>query len=103
MDKADIITSEPINTQMHCITLIFSKDRALQLDATLRSFLSHCKDAEKSEIRVLFITSTTIHEKQYEQLKNNFAQSEFLQFIHEQNFYSDAIAESSNRRHCLFH
>lgn len=103
MDKAGTMTFIPTNTQMHCITLLFSKERALQLEATLHSFFLHCKDADQAQIRVLFTTSTTIHEKQYEQLKNNFAQSEFLQFIHEQNFYSDAIAESSNRRHCLFH
>jgi len=40
-----------------CIVLIFSKDRALQLDAALRSFLLHCKDPELSEIRILYTTT----------------------------------------------
>ncbi|MBM4137625.1 MAG: hypothetical protein FJ241_12465 [Nitrospira sp.] len=96
------MTFIPTNTQMHCITLLFSKERALQLEATLHSFFLHCKDADQAQIRVLFTTSTTIHENQYKQLKNNFAQSEFLQFIREQNFYSDTIALLAPSDYVLF-
>jgi glycosyltransferase involved in cell wall biosynthesis len=77
---------------MHCITLIFSKDRALQLDATLRSFLFHCNDANSSQIRVLYITTSTIHEKQYEQLKSDYQHYKYIQFITEQDFRNDVIA-----------
>src|SRR4030042_1966805 len=55
----------------NCVSLIFSKDRALQLDATLRSFLLYCKDPELSEIRVLYTTTTSLHEEQYRQLQKH--------------------------------
>ncbi len=77
---------------MSCIVLIFSKDRALQLDATIRSFLLHCKDADEFETRVLFKTSSDLHAIQYEALKNDYQKYPFIQFIKEENFRLDVIA-----------
>ena len=77
---------------MNCIVLIFSKDRALQLDATLRSFLFHCNDVSSLQIRVLYTASNAVFEDQYEQLRNEYNHYKFIQFIREQIFSSDVIA-----------
>lgn len=77
---------------MECIVLIFSKDRALQLDATLRSYILHCKDLNKSLIRILFTTSSDLYKKQYEILRNDYQKYPFIQFIEEENFRADVIA-----------
>jgi hypothetical protein len=45
--------------------LVFSKDRALQMDATLLSFFSRCNGAASVDIVVLFKTSSPFHETQY--------------------------------------
>jgi len=76
----------------NCISLIFSKDRALQLDATLSSFLLHCKDKDKVSVRILFTSSSDMHKIQYETLKNDYQDYSFIQFIKEENFRSDVIA-----------
>jgi len=76
----------------NCVSLIFSKNRALQLDGTIRSFLLHCKDPELSEIRVLYTTTTPLHAKQYRQLKKEYRQYTFLKLTSEKNFRSDVIA-----------
>jgi len=58
--------------------LIFSKDRPLQLDAALQSFLLHCADPETIELHVLYLASDDIFASQYKQLKAEFPQVEFI-------------------------
>jgi hypothetical protein len=37
--------------------IVFSRDRAMQLDATLRSFHLHCRDAEASTLHIIYKTT----------------------------------------------
>jgi glycosyltransferase involved in cell wall biosynthesis len=87
---------------MNCLTLIFSKDRALQLDATLRSLLLHCRDAESMHIRVLYTTTPSPHTEQYIQLEKEYHKYSFIQFIREQDFRSDVLALLAPFEHVLF-
>jgi hypothetical protein len=52
--------------------LVFSKDRALQLDATLTSFFRHASDAADVEMVVLYRSSSPRHEAQYIQLAGQY-------------------------------
>ncbi|MFZ5906223.1 MAG: glycosyltransferase [Nitrospirota bacterium] len=77
---------------MNCLVLIFSKDRALQLDATLRSYLLHCRDAKSFQLQVLYTTSSPVHEEQYETLKREYHAHDFIRFHRERDFRSDLFA-----------
>ncbi len=71
---------------MNIQTLIFSRDRAMQLDAALRSFFLHCQDAELADLNVLYRASTPQSASQYEILKTEYAQ---VHFIEEKDFRKD--------------
>ncbi len=51
------------------IGIVFSKDRAMQLDATLRSFFLHCADPARVVLKVIFTGSSELFLRQYDQLK----------------------------------
>ena len=38
----------------HTVGLIFSKDRAMQLDATIRSLYLHCKGVQNIDLKILY-------------------------------------------------
>jgi hypothetical protein len=71
---------------MNIKALIFSKDRAMQLDGTLHSFYLHCKDPELTSLNVLYWTSTPEIEHQYQIVKTEYSQ---VNFIKEGNFRED--------------
>lgn len=55
--------------------LVFSKNRAMQLDALLRSYLLHCQDSHRSKIIVLYDTTSSHYHKQYDRLKEIYQES----------------------------
>ncbi len=59
--------------------LIFSRDRAMQLDATLRSLFLHCQDCEKARIFVYYRATSSLHARQYESLKEAYPGVVFLE------------------------
>lgn len=71
--------------------IIFSKDRAMQLDAVLRSFYLHCRDAENISLSVLYRASTPRHQGQYTLLKEEYA-SRRVSFIQEDDFREDILS-----------
>ncbi len=62
----------------------------------------HCQEASSFKICILYTTTTPLHAEQYRQLEKEYQQYPFLQFIHEQNFYSDTIALLAPFDHVLF-
>ncbi len=60
------------------IGIVFSKDRALQLDATLRSFFRHCRDPEQVSLTVIYAGSSRLSLDQYRQLQHDFPTTEFI-------------------------
>ncbi len=70
--------------------IVFSRDRAMQLDATLQSYFSHCQDTDNTRIWVLYKTTDMRHEKQYQMLIQKYAGEVF--FKKEQNFRKDLLS-----------
>lgn len=64
------------------VTTIFSKDRALQLDATLASLALQCRDLALSDITVLYRVSDALHRRQYNQLAAMYPYVSFVEEIH---------------------
>lgn len=52
--------------------VIFSRDRAMQLEGVLRSLFSHCLDVDQMDVSVLYRTTDTRHDKQYQRLIAEF-------------------------------
>jgi len=68
--------------------VIFSKDRAMQLDATISSLKLHCFDINTSQITVIYKFSNSTSEYQYRKLANHFPE---IKFILETNFHSHVL------------
>ncbi len=63
------------------VGLIFSKDRAMQLDAVLQSLYMHCPDIDDIDLKVIYTVSNEFHENQYAQLISHYRQVEFIREI----------------------
>jgi glycosyltransferase involved in cell wall biosynthesis len=81
------------------ISIIFSKDRALQLQATIESFLLHCRDTKSTELKVLYKASDPCHQAQYEVLKRRYSE---VHFIQETNFRQQVLSTIENSDYVLF-
>ncbi len=79
--------------------LIFSKDRAMQLDCTLRTLHRHCKDIDQVPIRVIYTTSSDLHERGYGKLKEEFPS---VDFVREKTFRDDLLSFVSSLEYVLF-
>jgi glycosyltransferase involved in cell wall biosynthesis len=88
-----------LQSEKRIIALIFSKDRAMQLKATIDSFLLHCQDADKADITVLYKTSNDHHRHQYHQLKNKFPA---VSFTEETDFRQQVLSVLGKYEYVLF-
>jgi GT2 family glycosyltransferase/cytochrome c-type biogenesis protein CcmH/NrfG len=79
--------------------VVFSKDRAMQLDCTLRSFIQHCKDIDTIAVKVLYTTSNASHENQYRKIIANHPSFEFIREI---DFKRDLISLLASHEYILF-
>jgi hypothetical protein len=71
--------------------IIFSKDRAMQLDATISSFINHCRDANDICLVVIYKTSTTTHAQQYLALSKFYSGISNVKFIPQNSFREDVL------------
>ena len=71
-------------------TILFSRDRAMQLDAALRSFFLHCGDINFSPIHIIFTTTSQQHREQYISLQKEF-QDKNIRWIDEKDFFHDLL------------
>lgn len=80
-------------------TLIFSKDRPLQLASLLRSMEYYCKGI--AEVYVLYSVSNRLYAEGYEELSTQFPG---VKFRREQKFHEDTIAigMKMSHRHIFF-
>jgi hypothetical protein len=69
--------------------VIFSRDRAMQLDAVLRSLFLHCRDVDKVDIWILYTTTNERHAKQYHELSEEY--SGRVSFMPQKNFRQDML------------
>ncbi len=95
----DARVTPSVHSSKEIVGLIFSKDRAMQLDCTLRSLFLHCTDADQIALRVLYTTSSQLHEGQYEKLKREYPQ---VEFIREASFKNDLLSALSPFKYVLF-
>lgn len=79
--------------------VVFSKDRAMQLDATLRSFHRRCKDAHVVSITVLYAVSGDSHARQYAELSKEYPE---IRFLHESDFKQDLLSLVGSSPFLLF-
>lgn len=92
-------TSKSIDQIKGTVGLIFSKDRAMQLAATIESFLLHCNDPDIIKLHVLYKTSDKLHHRQYEKLKDEFPD---VSFIEEINFKQQTLDILNKSEHIFF-
>jgi len=81
------------------VGLVFSKDRAMQLDATVRSLSMHCQDMNNIDVKVIYATSNSDNEQQYQELINTYPQ---IEFVKEVNFESQVLASLGSYEYVLF-
>lgn len=62
--------------------LLFSRDRAMQLDALLRSFFLRCQDCQQGQVYALYRASTAQHARQYHILKEAYPEVNFIEQTH---------------------
>jgi glycosyltransferase involved in cell wall biosynthesis len=79
--------------------VIFSKDRPLQLDATIRSLRRNCSDLGSADLRVLYAASTPALASLYEVLAFEHPD---VQFRREADFRRDLIDMVKGPRHIMF-
>lgn len=70
------------------VGILFSKDRALQLDAVLRSFSLHCLDADLVDLKVLYTASSKMLWSQYQRLARDYPG---VTFIAQNDFRRDVL------------
>jgi GT2 family glycosyltransferase len=81
------------------VAIVFSKDRALQLDGTLRSFQRHLEDLDGSGITVLHTSSSPVHRAAYRVLEQEHPG---VRFVAETAFRADLLRLLQAAEHVLF-
>jgi hypothetical protein len=71
--------------------LIFSRDRAMQLDGALRSFFRHCQDPQNVQLVVLYKASGEVPNRQYQQLARQYHESAGVKFVQQGDFRQDVL------------
>jgi glycosyltransferase involved in cell wall biosynthesis len=81
------------------VLLAFSKDRAMQLEAALRSFYSCCSDSGSVDVKVIYAVSDKINQRHYAQLRGEYIG---VSFIEEGDFKSDVLDAVDGYEYVLF-
>jgi hypothetical protein len=74
---------------MNAKVIIFSRDRAMQLEAVLHSFYLHCSDADSADIHVLYLATDDRHKLQYRSLAATYPR---VFFTPQKKFRKDLLA-----------
>ena len=71
--------------------IVFSRDRAMQLDALLRSLAAHCAEAGGLRVDVLFTASSAGFARQYEEVERSWGGPLDLRLVQERDFRADLL------------
>ncbi|MCL5990545.1 MAG: glycosyltransferase, partial [Bacteroidetes bacterium] len=74
------------------IIQIFSKDRPLQLEATLHSLIIHCTDLFDHDIFIIYKTSSNDYKNNYDILLKEYESYKNINFILENDFKNNVIS-----------
>lgn len=70
-------------------TIVFSRDRVMQLESVLHSFFLHCQDAaETAQVHVIYKSTSVRHTAQYQQLARDYP---MVNFLCQSNFRADVL------------
>jgi len=83
---------------MSLLTLIFSKDRPLQLEATLSSFALHAEEAATTPITVLFRATDPDFQRGYQLLAGELSSRLTITWIEESSFRNDLLQQLQDPR-----
>ena len=83
----------------HLTCVVFSKDRPLQLDATLKSLFRFCRDISLLDVHVLYKASSSLMESHYATLRKEHTA---VDFIPEKDFKEDLLALAGGAEKILF-
>ena len=87
------IPSPALETGEPAITaVVFSRDRAMQLDAVLTSLTDHCREASAIRIDILYTASTPFLARQYAVLERTWRAALNIRFHRESDFRTDLLA-----------
>lgn len=75
-------------TTLPILGIVFSRDRAMQLDATLASLFLHCRDAKELQLSVIYETGSHSHSRQYARLAKQYGS---VRFIEQRDFRQDVL------------
>jgi FkbM family methyltransferase len=92
-------THSPDRLGRNITALIFSKDRAMQLQATIESFILQCRDNDAADIVVLFKASGAVHHGEYDELKEKFPA---VTFVEETDFRQQVLSVVDRCKYVLF-
>ncbi len=81
------------------VGLVFSKDRAMQLDATLHSFYVRCQDPQLVQMKVLYLATNEQLRRQYQVLQRDYPE---VTFVEEKNFKEQVLTLQNNHQFVLF-
>ena len=74
------------------VTVVFSRDRAMQLEACLASFAAHCHEAASLPVDVLYTGSSPALAAQYGVVERAWRDRLRLRFHHERDFRAELLA-----------
>ena len=80
-------------------TVIFSKNRAMQLDSCLRTLFINCSDIHSEDINILFCANEHNHLNSYTELTEKYSQ---ISFIHETSFKENLLEIVKNKKYIFF-
>jgi hypothetical protein len=81
------------------VAIVFSKDRPLQLDGTLRSLRRHAADAERLPVKVIWTASGW---RQVELYRRLAAEHPYAEWMEERDFKSQLVAATRGYDYILF-
>ena len=95
-----VLIAESDSGQMtNTVGLIFSKDRAMQLQAVIDSFFLHCGDSDRLKLFVLYKTTNDLHRRQYEKLIDKYPN---VVFVEEVGFRGQVLTVLKGFEYVLF-
>lgn len=84
------VAQESVTSSLAAI--LFSMNRAMQLDAVLRSFYRHCWDGDNFDLYIIYKTTSPTHSRQYQELTQEYRQFDRIHFLQEVHFRIDLLS-----------
>jgi hypothetical protein len=80
-----------VSASPHIVGVVFSRDRAIQLDAMLRSFFLNCADPELVSFKVIYAGKNAYFTDQYRRLRLEYATDPSIDFIEQHHFKKNVL------------